>query len=71
MIFGDFLTIFACKIFNIDVESTKVVLKIQTTLREEIFAGINFRKFFSDISRELIFANWAQLRISREFIFAN
>ena len=34
------------------------------TLREEIFAGINFREFFfSDISRELIFANWALLGI--------
>ena len=30
VIFGDFLSIFACKIFNIDIESTKVVLKIQT-----------------------------------------
>ena len=32
------------------------------TLREEIFARI-----FSDISRELIFANWATIRILREF----
>ena len=44
---------------------------IHTYLREEIFKGINFREFFSDISRELIFANWASMRISRELIFAN
>ena len=41
------------------------------TLREEIFAGINFANFFSDILRELIFANLALLKISRELIFAN
>ena len=40
------------------------------TLREEIFAVINFREFFfDDISRELIFANLALLGISRELIF--
>ena len=41
------------------------------TLREKIFAGINVREFFSDISRKLIFANLALLKISRELIFAN
>ena len=39
------------------------------TLMKEIFAGINFREFFSDISRELIFGKWALPRIWRELIF--
>ena len=30
VIFGDFFTIFAYKIFNIDVENTKIVSKIET-----------------------------------------
>ena len=30
VIFGDFFTIFAYKIFNIDVESTKIVSKMET-----------------------------------------
>ena len=30
VIFGDFFTIFAYKIFNIDVENTKIVTKMQT-----------------------------------------
>ena len=30
VIFGDFFTIFAYEIFNIDVESTKIVMKMQT-----------------------------------------
>ena len=47
-------------------------LPMAHTLREEIFAGINIsRIFFSDISRELIFANLALLKISRELIVAN
>ena len=33
VIFGDFFTIFAYKIFNIDVESTKIVIKMQTMNR--------------------------------------
>ena len=32
-IFGDFLTIFAYEIFNIDVETIKIVTKIQTMSR--------------------------------------
>ena len=47
-------------------------LHLHTLLREEIFAGINFRKFyFPDISRELIFANLALMKTLRESIFAN
>ena len=30
VIFGDFFTIFANEIFNIDVESTKIVSKMET-----------------------------------------
>ena len=33
VIFGDFFTIFAYKIVNIDVESTKIVTKMQTINR--------------------------------------
>ena len=33
VIFGDFFTIFAYKIVNIDVESTKIVTKMQTMNR--------------------------------------
>ena len=43
-----------------------IYLKGRNFLRELIFAN-----FFTDISRELIYTNWALLRILRELIFAN
>ena len=41
------------------------------TTRKEIFAGINFRKYFSEILGELNCAIWALPRILRELIFAH
>ena len=41
------------------------------TLREEIFAGTDFRDFFLHILQDLIVVHWALLRILRELIFAN
>ena len=35
IIFGDFFTIFAYEILNIDVESTKIVIKMQTMIESQ------------------------------------
>ena len=47
VIFGDFFTIFAYKIFNIDVESTKIVSKmvIIDRITEKNFEMKNFENF--------------------------
>ena len=60
VIFCVFSTIFACKIFNIDVESTKVVLKIQTMDRItkkswKINLFENFGQHWSNSSKNAIF----------------
>ena len=52
VIFGDFLTIFAYKIFNIDVENTKSVTKMQTM---DIIA----KKSWSWNFFEIFGQNWA------------
>ena len=47
VIFGDFFTIFAHKIVNIDVESTKIVTKMQTIngVTKKILKMKNFENF--------------------------
>ena len=52
MIFGDFFTIFAYKIINIDVESTKIATKMQTV--NKITQKILKMKLFENLGQ-----NWA------------
>ena len=49
VIFGDFFTIFAYKIFNIDVESTKIVSKME--IMDRITKKILKMKFFENFGQ--------------------
>ena len=71
--FGDFLTIFACKIFNIDVESTKVVLKIQAMDRitKKYWKIIFFWKFWSKLGKLVKNCNFLQKCIQNYILHYN